>query len=166
MVKKTLRAKARRDPKVETLPKSNYEEGKWYTFNVNPNDDYQHWNSNGIHRDRSCVKSMLSLLEGLENVATWYLYPEWSKIGRFHGHGQIMFHDVYGYCMTYVRRLNNKTHLNIDVINDPKDRLEYEKKDSAIMKPVFIKKKLPYPLKPQETPEEVCPILEALNKSH
>lgn len=162
MIKKTLTNKMRKaKPTVRTLPKSNYEEGIWYTFNLNPNDDNQHWLSNSIHRDRLCVKSMQHLLQGLDSVAEYYLYPEWSKIGRFHGHGQIKFTDTYTFCMTYVRGLSNKAHLEIDYINDKKDREEYEKKDMNIMKTPFEFKNLPYPIVPVKEPEAKNHIMDA-----
>lgn len=82
----------------------------------------------------------------LEPFCTYKLYPEISKKGRWHYHGYLKIHDVFGFHAVSLPILDDNSKYEIDVINDESIWAIYTQKDDKVMKPAMQSRGLPYPL--------------------
>lgn len=131
--------------KTMTLPKAMYEKNITYSLTINP--EKQFFNLNVRERTIKEVTYFINKIRPLiEPHANFTLYPEISKKGRFHYHGTITIHSVYGFHAYTLPRINNICMFEIDVINDDEAWTTYCTKDTPIIKKYFNRLRLPYPI--------------------
>lgn len=120
----------------------------WYSITINPSDDYQLWDDE--YRLTAWysyfVKNLVNLLN---KVSRFELYPEMSDSGRLHLHGSIIFHDVFKYKLEIVRPLQRMSNIDIDDVKFGGDWDMYIRKQSfngGAMHLRCIERFLPYPV--------------------
>lgn len=121
-----------------------------YAFTFNPCDQYQHFAS---YTDRftKCMSSCREIFTQYIPAVRVVLYPEISKMGRFHFHGTIEICDVLKFYLEGVHDLSVLGTFEIDTI-DPKSYDVWDKycnKQRLIMftnNKMYDKKKFSYPL--------------------
>lgn len=108
---------------------------QWYTFSVNPCDDFQYFDSeNSIQRYTNFHKKAITyLLQSVAPAADYELFIEVSKGTRLHMHGIIKIKDVFVFYVDSLVRLRRYGTYEIDTIQDKSKWEEYQHKGKVYM---------------------------------
>lgn len=114
-----------------------------YTLTFNP--ARQHGSFMKDYRELQKIAKLFAFCRGVEFTA----HPEYSKLGRLHMHGLVMFKEAIG-VMEFYEKLPTAMKLStfeMDTIQDGTKWLQYTMKQKSFMKPLCDENKVKYTIK-------------------
>jgi len=114
------------DPKYSTksigkiLEPKQIEVNVEYAFTINPCDEYQFWKESGSERIKKSVDHMKRLITSYPNI-NMNMYIDFSKTGRIHWHGFLLFRHIDNIKYWYeevVHKISFTHNLDMDTIKD------------------------------------------------
>lgn len=116
-------------PKHESMPIENIVPGYWYSFSINPIDEYQYWRSLAVDRREEMFRNYWkNFFLHQNNSYHTRLFPELSPLGRLHFHGLISFETkehIKRFYMNDIYTLKLKCTFEIDEIEDLEIWMQY-----------------------------------------
>jgi len=102
--------------KCKIFPLESAQNGLDYSCTINPDDNWQYWDSpNRLRRFKDAISNKLLLYE---KVFTFSGYYEMSSVGRLHLHGVIQFHNCFDFYLFTIHHMLRWCVFEIDTIND------------------------------------------------
>lgn len=143
-----------------------YRKNKWYSFTLNPCDDFQYFKEEQPDcRLLKCYNNTLHLLKTyLSDIAEVKLQLEISmpsnssKVStgtRIHWHGWIRFTDPFKFLLSIFHRLKGKFIFEIDSIDETDKWKEYVNKDKTYFNKLCKAYDCPYELKLTNEPMQL-----------
>lgn len=114
-------------------------------YSITLNKQEQNWYIL-LRREEYEIREYYKMVQILKHCSTFVLFPEVSKVGRWHYHGRIEITDTYYFHVYAMPLIKKFSHIDLDTIEDDIAWLNYCTKDEEIMRPVIEKLGLPYEL--------------------
>lgn len=106
--------------------------GGWYTFNLNPEKQYE-FEATPVARWNKTYQDIQATISRFIPFATIEGFLEISRTGRIHMHGYIEFKDIAGFYLM-LPAIMKHNHLEIDTITDPEHWYDYCTKSRKLLK--------------------------------
>lgn len=150
-------------PKLQTVPPEDVNIAQQYTFSLSLDNDTlcdKHKPKSFPQQYEIYISKLTALIQ--KNIVI-VCYPEISKVGRLHVHGNITFQTPLAIAEFYLQLLNYPFALEIDTMEDKDIWQQYISKSSHILRPLCQKYKLPYEIQiARQKPKNI--IVDSFNK--
>lgn len=126
--------------KLSIISPENIVKNEFYSFTINPSDDYQYWNTSSWEERIKSLSAYMTHYMLKKINARVVLHMEFSRTGRLHFHGTICFihtRQIQEFYLMTIHWLLDRAQIEMDTLKDQQVWNTYCRKSNHLISEVF-----------------------------